>query len=283
MPVSNTHRLVLVSGATGKQGGAVARELLARGFRVRVLTRKPDSDAATALAGLGAEVVQGDLDDEASVRAALDGVWGAFAVQNTWEAGVDKEEQQGKRFAQLAREAGVTHFVYSSVGGAHRNTGIPHFDNKYRVEKTVRALGFPSYAILRPVFFMENLLSPGFIQGDTLSAALAPSTKLQMVAVADIGRWGAMLFERDEEMNGAAIDLAGDAVTLPWAAAVLSDALGRKLDFKEAPIAAVRAYSDDLATMFEWFEREGYDADIARLPKFYGVPTTTLKDWAKSL
>lgn len=281
--MSNTHRLVLVSGATGKQGGAVARELLARGFRVRVLTRKPDSDAATALAGLGAEVVQGDLDDEASVRAALDGVWGAFAVQNTWEAGVDKEEQQGKRFAQLAREAGVTHFVYSSVGGAHRNTGIPHFDNKYRVEKTVRALGFPSYAILRPVFFMENLLSPGFIQGDTLSAALAPSTKLQMVAVADIGRWGAMLFERDEEMNGAAIDLAGDAVTLPWAAAVLSDALGRKLDFKEAPIAAVRAYSDDLATMFEWFEREGYDADIARLPKFYGVPTTTLKDWAKGL
>ena len=281
--MSNTHRLVLVSGATGKQGGAVARELLARGFRVRALTRKPDSDAATALAGLGAEVVQGDLDDEASVRAALDGVWGAFAVQNTWEAGVDKEEQQGKRFAQLAREAGVTHFVYSSVGGAHRNTGIPHFDNKYRVEKTVRALGFPSYAILRPVFFMENLLSPGFIQGDTLSAALAPSTKLQMVAVADIGRWGAMLFERDEEMNGAAIDLAGDAVTLPWAAAVLSDALGRKLDFKEAPIAAVRAYSDDLATMFEWFEREGYDADIARLPKFYGVPTTTLKDWAKSL
>ena len=104
-----------------------------------------------------------------------------------------------------------------------------------------------------------------------------------MVAVADIGRWGAMLFERDEEMNGAAIDLAGDAVTLPWAAAVLSDALGRKLDFKEAPIAAVRAYSDDLATMFEWFEREGYDADIARLPKFYGVPTTTLKDWAKGL
>ena len=95
-----------------------------------------------------------------------------FAVQNTWEAGVAGEEEQGKRIATLAREAGVQHFVYTSVGSADRKTGIPHFDNKYRVEDTIRGLGFPSHVILRPVFFMENLISPWFLNGDNLHAAM---------------------------------------------------------------------------------------------------------------
>ena len=91
-----------------------------------------------------------------------------FAVQNTWEAGVEKEEVQGKRIAQIARDAGVQHFVYSSVGSAHRRTGIPHFENKWRIEDTVRSLKFPSHVILRPVFFMSNLTSPWFLNGDSL-------------------------------------------------------------------------------------------------------------------
>ena len=116
--MSNADRVVLVTGATGSQGGAVARELLAKGWKVRALTRKPDSDGAKALAKLGAEVVTGDLDDAASLQRALTGAWGVWAVQNTWEAGVEKEEDQGKRLAKLAREVGVRHFVYSSVGSA---------------------------------------------------------------------------------------------------------------------------------------------------------------------
>ena len=121
--------LVLVTGATGQQGGAVAVQLLARGHKVRALTRKPDGEKAQALAARGAEVVRGDLDDAQSIERALKGVWGTFAVQNTWEAGVEREEEQGKRFAQLAKQQGVQHFVYTSVGSAHRQTGIPHFDN----------------------------------------------------------------------------------------------------------------------------------------------------------
>jgi hypothetical protein len=116
-------KTVLVSGATGQQGGAVARELLAHGYRVRAMTRKPESGPARSLGKLGAELVEGDLDDEASVARAVAGAWGTFAVQNTWEAGVEKEEIQGKRFAKAAREAGVQHFVYSSVGSAHRKNG----------------------------------------------------------------------------------------------------------------------------------------------------------------
>ena len=132
-------RTVLITGATGHQGGAVARALKGKGFKLRAMTRKPGSDAAKALEKTGVEIVQGDLNDAAALRSALAGTWGTFAVQNTWEAGVAGEEEQGKRFAKVARDAGVQHFVYTSVGSADRKTGIPHFENKYRVEDTIRS------------------------------------------------------------------------------------------------------------------------------------------------
>ena len=227
-------KVVLITGATGKQGGATLRHLAKRGgFKLRAMTRKPDSDAAKALAALGAEVVAGDLDDAASLERALAGVWGVFAVQNTWEAGVEKEEEQGKRIAKIAREKGVQHFVYSSVGSAHRKTGIPHFDNKFRVEETVQALGFPSHAILRPVFFMENLLSPWSLNGDKLTPRWSRTTKLQMIAVDDIGKFGAQAFIEADELKGAEIDIAGDAVTMPEAAAALGE-----LDRQDAHLSA---------------------------------------------
>src|SRR2546425_4494803 len=124
--------VVLVTGATGQQGGAVARQLLSRGHKVRALTRKPQGEAAKALAASGAEVVPGDLDDVGSLEKALRGAWGVFSVQNTWEAGVEGEERQGKRRAELARKAGVGHFVDTSGGSAHRRSGLPHCDNKAR-------------------------------------------------------------------------------------------------------------------------------------------------------
>ena len=187
---------ILITGATGQQGGAVAAALAGGAFQLLGMTRKPESPAAQALKRKGVTLVQGDLDDPASLKKALAGAWGVFAVQNTWEAGVEKEEEQGKRIATLAREAGVQHFVYSSVGSAHRATGIPHFENKWRVEATVRSLGFPSHVILRPVFFMENIVSPWFLNGDKIYSALAPKTVLQMIAVRDIGVYGARAFTR---------------------------------------------------------------------------------------
>jgi len=273
-------RIVLITGATGKQGGAVARHLTGKGFAIRAMTRNADSPAAKALAAAGADVVQGDLDDTASLEAALKGVWGAFAVQNTWEAGVEGEEEQGKRFATAARKVGVQHFVYSSVGSAHRRTGIPHFDNKWRVEETIRGLGFPSRVIIRPVFFMENLTSPWFLNGDTLSAAMDPTTVLQMIAVDDIGKYGARAFTDAAALNGREIDLAGDALTMPGAAAVLSKSLGRTIEFLRVPIEDVRKNSLDFALMLEWFDRVGYDADIHGLVREFGITPTTLAEWA---
>jgi len=271
---------ILVTGATGKQGGAVADQLLRRGFAVRAMTRKPESAAAQALAGRGAEVVKADLDDAASLQRALAGVWGVWAVQNTWEAGVEREEEQGKRQARLARESGVQHYVYTSVGSAQRKTGIPHFENKWRIEEVVRSLNFPSHVILRPVFLMENFLGPGFIQGDKLMAALQPTTSLQMLAVEDVGKYGALAFERPGELNRAEIDLAGDSLTMPQVAAVLGKARGKPLEFLQLPISEIRKMSEDYAIMLEWFDRVGYDADIPGLEKKYGIKPTKLAEWA---
>ncbi len=151
----DVERLILVTGATGNQGGAVARSLLDRGFRIRALTRDPQKPEAQALTEQGAEVVQGDMEDRSAMERALEGAYGVFSVQNFWETGYDREVQQGKTVADAAKDAGVEHFVYSSVGSAYRDTKIPHFDSKWEVENHVRESDLP-YTILRPVFFMQN-------------------------------------------------------------------------------------------------------------------------------
>ena len=250
------------------------------------MTRNPSSPKAEELAVLGAELVQADLDDEASLRSALEGKWGVYAVQNTWEAGVEGEEEQGKRLARLAKEAGVQHFVYASVGSADQATGIPHFDNKYRIKETVRELGFPSYVILRPAFFMENWTSPFFKPGvDDGAVAIAdlPDTQIQMVAVEDIGEYGKMAFEQHQELNGQAIDFAGDEMTPLQLATTLSEVTGREIKHFQVPIEQVREFSDDFAIMLEWFDAVGYSVDIQGNKERYGIPATGFEDWASSV
>jgi uncharacterized protein YbjT (DUF2867 family) len=247
------------------------------------MTRHPESPAGRELAKLGAQVVAGDLDDAASLERALAGAWGVFGVQNTWEAGVEREEEQGHRLAKLARKAGVQHYVYASVASAQRRTGIPHFENKWRIEDTVRGLGFPSHVILRPVFFMENFLLPSFlgpIQQGQLAVALEPKTVLQMIAVRDIGRYGLQAFEKHAQLNRREIDMAGDQLTMPQAAEVLGRAVGHALKFVRVPIAEIRKFSEDYAIMLEWFDRVGYDVDIPKTAAEFGIRPTTLAEWA---
>jgi len=273
-------KTILITGVTGHQGGAVAQALQGKGFHLRGLTRTPDSERAAALARRGIDLVKGDLDDEATLRHALAGAWGVFGVQNPLQAGAEREEVQGKRLAILAREAGVEHYVYTSVGSANKRTGVPHFDSKSRIEDTVRAVRFTSHVILRPVFFMENLLAPFSLQGSALAWALAPATRLQMIAVDDIGWFGARAFTDASALNGREIDLAGDVRTMPETAAILTEALGRPIAFAQTPIEPVRQYSKDTALMLEWFDRVGYSADIAGLEREFGRALTKLPDWA---
>jgi uncharacterized protein YbjT (DUF2867 family) len=277
---------VLVTGATGQQGGAVARELLKRGYPVKAMTRKPAGEKAQALAKAGAEIIHGDLDDAGTLEKALKGMWGVFAVQNTWEAGVEKEEAQGKRIAEIARRAGVKHYVYSSVGSAHRGTGIPHFDNKWRVEETVRKLGFPSHTVIRAAFFMENFVSPWFkpgIDAGKLMMAIKPETVLQMIAVQDVGKYGLWAFENHRALNGRAVDIAGDALTMPAAAKIIGAAAGRAVEFVQTPIEEVRKSSVEYAIMLEWFDRVGYNADIKATSKESGIKPTKFAEWAAKI
>ncbi len=283
-------KLILVTGATGQQGGAVARSLLRQGQKVRVLTRNPEK--AAALAKAGAEVVKGDLTDAASLATSLHGVHGVFAMSTPFEqgqGGMEAEVRQGLMMADAAKGAGVAHYVYTSVGGVERRTGIPHFETKWQVEEHIRTIGLPA-TILRPVFFMENFgtfFLAGVLQG-VLVLPMKPETKLQMIAVKDVGEFGAAAFLRPRDFLGQAIELAGDELTMPEAVAHLSRTTGRRIQFQQLPDdQAEAAMGHDLATMFRWFNTVGYEGDIQGLTRRFGIPLTKFADliataeWAK--
>jgi uncharacterized protein YbjT (DUF2867 family) len=266
----NEERVILVSGATGQQGGAVARNLLERGFAVRALTRDAEKAAARELGDLGAEVVSGDLEDRSSIDRVLDGVYGVFSVQQFWGIGVEGEVRQGVLLADAAKAAGVEHYVYSSVGSAHRETGIPHFDSKWEVEEHVRASGVP-YTVLRPVFFMQNwefMREP--ILGGTLPQPLAPGKPFQMIDAEDIGVFVAMAFEDPETWIGREVDIAGDELTMPEIAGTFSRVIGRNVDYFQVPWEGFEEQmGEEYTIMYRWFNDEGYEADIAALRDEY--------------
>ncbi|MBA1145250.1 NmrA/HSCARG family protein [Mesorhizobium neociceri] len=275
---------ILVTGATGQQGGAVARALLSKGHRVKALTRKPDSEAARHLAAAGAEVVAGDLADRASVVRVAEGVDTMFLMGNSYEAGMEEETRQGILAADAAKAAGVGHLIYSSVASADKKTGIPHFESKYLVEKHVAGLGIP-YTISAPVAFMENVVAPWSIsalsQGN-YAFAVPPKRVLQLVALADIGAFVAALAERREQVFGNRFDFAGDELSGEEEAKILSEVIGRPIGYQEIPIAVARQQSEDAARMFEWFDRVGYDVDIAALHReFPEVGWHSFADWAR--
>jgi len=278
-------RSILVTGATGQQGGAVARALLSRGHRVKALTRKPDSDAARQLVAAGAEVVAGDLADAASIVQAAKGVDTMFLMGNSYEAGLEEETRQGILAADAAKAAGIGHLIYSSVADADKQTGIPHFESKYLVEQHVRQLGIP-HTISAPVAFMENAVAPwstGALSQGTLAFAMPPKRALQLVALADIGAFVAALAERREQVFGKRYDFAGDELSGEEQAKILTKAIGRPIRYQEIPIAAARQQSEDAALMFEWFDRVGYDVDIAALRRqFPEVRWHGFADWARA-
>ena len=271
----NPERTILVAGATGNQGGAVASNLLKRGFQVRALTRNQNSEGAQALAEQGAEVVQGDMEDRSDMDRVLEGAYGVFSVQNFWEAGYDREIQQGKTLADAAKAAGVEHFVYSSVGSAHRETGIVHFDSKWEIEEYVRELELP-YTVLRPVFFMQNweMMRDQILEGP-LPQPLDPDKPLQQVAAEDVGAFAALALEHPDKWLGREVDLAGDEQTMPQIAETFSRVTGKEIDYYQVPWDQFEEQmGEEYAVMYRWFNEVGYEADIAALRQEYPELTT---------
>lgn len=261
-------RLIAVAGATGQQGGAVARALLAGGWRVRAITRDPRSPAAEALKSAGAEVVRADLEVTESLGDAVDRADGVFSVQNFWTSGVDAEIRQGCNLAKAASLCGVRHFIYSSVGGAERRTGIAHFESKWRIEQFIDELGLPA-TVLRPVFFMENLRELALrrmIRHGILSLPLPRHRALQMIAVADIGSFAALAFGDPDTYVGRRLEIASDELSPAEITRVLGEAVNRRVRYLPMPLIAARlAMGKDMADMFRWFNTDGYRADIPAL------------------
>lgn len=280
--MATSAKTILVTGATGQQGGAVAKALLAKGQKIRVMTRNPDK--ASALAKAGAEVVKGDLTNPGDLQAALRAVHGVFAMSTPFEAGMDAEVRQGIEMADAAKRASVAHYVYTSVGSAHRNTGIPHFDSKWKVEQHIKKIGLPA-TILRPVWFMENFTTFAKPSAEgVLSLPMKPGRKLAMVALKDIGEFGASAFVRPNDFLGQAIDLAGDDLTMAEVAAQLSKAMGRPIRFQEFPLdQAEAAMGHDFAVMFKWFDDVGYAIDMPGLKRQFSLPLTTFAEWARTV
>ncbi|WP_405640490.1 NmrA/HSCARG family protein [Streptomyces uncialis] len=273
---------VLVVGATGQQGGAVARHLLDAGLPVRALTRSPDRPAARALADRGAEVAAGNLDDADSLRRALDGVERVFCVTQFFEAGYEGEVRQGRLMVDLAREAGVRHFVYSSVGSAHRNTGISHFDSKYEVEKYLTAASVP-FTVLRPVFFMENWEGHREeIAAGELVTPLSPDRPVQLLSVEDVGAFALLAFTHPDEWIGRSVDLAGIEVSMTEAAEVFTRITGHPVAVRQIPWEQFRQdEGEEMYVMNRWFETTGYDADLAQLRAAGEPRLTTLEDYLR--
>lgn len=280
----HTKKPILVIGATGRQGGATARELLRRGHEVLALTRDPESPAARALASQGAIPIRGDLDDPASLVAAVAETRAVFSVQPhpLGPEGLQAEIQRGKAVADAA--AGVEHLIYSSVAGAERARGVPTFDAKWEIERHSRALGVPC-TILRPATFMDNFTThsrPQAVDGTlVVRNPLPPDMRLQMIASDDIGFFAAEAFTRPGEYIGRALELAGDAPTGLEIARAFEAAGGAPARFERQPLAEIRAFSEDMALMWEWILANGYDsADIGALrERHQGL--LTLEAWLR--
>jgi uncharacterized protein YbjT (DUF2867 family) len=277
MGVSGT---VAVVGATGQQGSAVARALLDTGVTVRALVRDPAKSAAQALAAAGAQLVIADFDDPKTLRAAFDGVSRVFAM-TTMDSGrgTSGETADGIVIADAAQAASVEHLVYSSVGGAERHTGIPHFESKRRVEQHIESLSIPA-TFVRPTFFYENLLGRPPTPEDgsiVVTLPLADGIPLQMVAVDDIGAVAAAVIIDPDRVPGGSIEIAGDELTGSEIAATFGRQARLPAHFQSLPLEA--AGDDDLQAMFAWFATPpSYRAD-RELTAQLDPHVQTLEQW----
>ncbi len=299
MPSDPIQSTVLVTGATGTQGGATARALLAAGWQVRFLTRKPTSPAATALVALGAQACQGDMNDPTSLDSAMAGAHAVFSVQRPDSDGSDSERRHGFALIEVARRAGVRHFVHTSVCEAGRHTQFPRWESgywyqkywtdKWDIEEAVRHAGFQHWTVLKPAFLMDNFLPPKVaamfphLREGRLLTAFAPTTRLQMIAGSDVAAFARAAMLEPAKFHAQDIDLAAEALTMDEVAATLGRVLGKTIG-----VECVSASDARSAGLFpgwvrsqQWTNEAGYRADIGALGR-YGIALTSFDTWLRA-
>jgi uncharacterized protein YbjT (DUF2867 family) len=254
--MSDNKRLILVFGATGQQGGSVATALLKAGWPVRALVRDPASNRSAALRDAGVEIVQGDFSDTVSLRAAMGGVHGVFSVQPSSPTGTvsdDDEIRFGISVADLARECGVAHLVYSSVANVEAGVGLGHFESKARIEAHIRTLPLNA-TIIRPSTFMEMLVMPGFgLDSGEFNFFMRPDQPIGLLAVRDIGKCVAAIFADPARFVGTTLEIAGDTATGRDLATLFTEAAGRSIKYARFPdeVLAANPFLRKLTDMLE--------------------------------
>lgn len=278
-------KTIFVTGATGNQGGAVVASLIKNGFKVKVLTRKIDSDKAQSLQKQTAELVKGDLNDLNTFQNHLKEIDGIFSVQS-FKNGVDKEIKQGIDLANLAKQYGVNHFLYSSVAGADLNTGIPHFDSKYKIENHIKQIGLP-YTIIRPTSFFENFLIPDVrsrILKGKLASPINKNKTQQFIGAVDIGEISTDIFLNKNKYLEKTITIGSEEMDMQQVAATFSEVLGKEIKYQKLPLLIARlVMGKDLYKMFKWINEndEIFIKDIDLFKK-ENPNLTSLKHWIKT-
>jgi len=279
---------ILVTGATGKQGGEVAAQLLERGHEVTAYVRTPESPAAQALASNGARLATGDLADAEALAAAAKGTDGIFGLTVPFgEGGKDEEVAAGKILVDAAAAHGG-HFVYSSVRGADKlvESNMDHADSKQIIEAYLGGREVPA-TVLGPVYFMENALNVGFnrLKEGAFSTPLSPGKPLDQVTVKDIAGMAVHAFENPVEMIGRRVDIASDRVSGEEVARILGGIFGKDLPYQVFPIAQIRQWAgEEIATMFEAFEANTDFIDLDSLHAAYPqVRWHSFEDWARTV
>jgi uncharacterized protein YbjT (DUF2867 family) len=275
--MSSAQATILVTGATGRQGGAVAARLLDDGWRVRALTRNPSSPKALALKESGAEVVHGDFDDRDSLDRALDGAWGVFSVHaGAYEGGpyghdLEHESRTAATLGAAAKDAGVTHLVHSSSVGVDRSieSEMDMLQRKAEAERAIRGSGVP-WTILRPSAFMENTFdSPRELRDGALVSLLRADTYEPLIAADDIAAFAAIAFADPEAHAGKVYDLAGDDMTQADKAALIGRVVGREVPYVGITVEQIAADSPTTAKMIGIINRHRLDVDIAALRRIH--------------
>ena len=281
----NQPQTVFVIGATGNQGGAVARALLKHNHNVIALTRNKESDAAKGLQQLGAKIIEGSLDTPELLIDTLKQADTLFLMGSPIDTSVAQETAQGIAIAEAAKAANIGHLVYSSVANANKNTGIPHFESKFAIEQHIQSLGVP-FTICAPVAFMENVVAPWSIEAfktGKIVQALPSEIKLQQLSLRNLGEFVVSVIEKRESVFGQRYDIAGDEVSGDEMAETLTQATRQKISYESFPTAELRKFDDDMATMFDWLNNIGYDVDIEKLhEEFNDVNWQNYNQWAAS-
>ncbi|MDG5759315.1 NmrA/HSCARG family protein [Natronococcus sp. A-GB1] len=276
---------VLVTGATGNQGGAVVDHLLESDteFDVYGLTRDASSETAQALSERGVTMVEGNLDEKESLAPHVAEADAVFAVTNFWTQGYDAQVQQGKNIAEVAADEGVDQFVLSGVGSHWEDTGVPHFDSAQEIDEYAQDLELPM-TVLGPVFFFQNFeaFAEDVVEDGQIALPLEEGVSLQMIDTDDVGHAAAVALASPDEFVGERIELAGDELTLAEAANTLSEVTGRDVEPVHVPIEdAYDSFGEEFTVMCEWFNEVGYSADLEGLENRFGFEFTDFETYLR--